>query len=235
MPKILFRLLEKELSNWSENERENLKGQLENKTDNSAPRSQLLDERHGHQLLTNKSEVQLYESINTTNHKLNVHQVGDGKEQGKDLSEDEAYSAETHKAGNDGEDLSVDIHHIVGKSWEIIHHYPSVLHKDESTAVLRNTTLHSEYLRDGVIDGVTQYEDDDVTQYKRLEKSHQKLRDSHARKVRSIETDYEVRELFEVEKPKTETPHEENEHFLMVNTRAIKRNGMLNHLHLLER
>jgi hypothetical protein len=85
--------------------------------------------------------------------------------------------------------------------------------------------MHSEYLADDVIDGVLQYDADDVTQYERAAKSRRKPRVSRVRPARSVETDYEVRELSAIGKPKAQNSHEENDRVVMLNTKAIKRDG----------
>ena len=128
------------------------------------------------------------------------------------------------KSSTDGVDSSLNSHHIVGGSWELIHHYPPT---NVTTTLPNNTTKHSEYLADEIIDDVTQYDLDDVMQYTRAEKSRRKPRVSNVRPVRSVETDYEVREISQIGNPALEDTHDEDGRVVMINTRAIKRDGKL--------
>ena len=122
----------------------------------------------------------------------------------------------------------INSHHIVGGSWELSHNYPTAFRSSlssENTTIPNNTTMHSEYLGDELVDDVMQYDPDDVTQYDRTKKSRRKPRVSLPRPTRSVETDYEVREISELDNQMLQSSPEDDEHVVMVKTRAIKRDG----------
>jgi hypothetical protein len=149
----------------------------------------------------------------------------DGNDQNQDLH---GVGVRRNTADSDTVDSRINSLHMVGGSWELIHHHPMAYFPILSSAnatLSNNTTMHSEYLADDVIDGVLQYDADDVTQYERAAKSRRKPRVSRVRPARSVETDYEVRELSAIGKPKAQNSHEENDRVVMLNTKAIKRDG----------
>ena len=119
----------------------------------------------------------------------------------------------------------VNSHHMIGGSWEVIHHHPLAYFPGLSSvnATPNNTTMHSEYLTDDV----AQYDANDVMQYERSGKSRRKPRVSRVRPARSIETDYEVRELSDIGNPMSQNLPGENGHVVMLNTKAIKRDGYI--------
>ncbi|XP_028394141.1 uncharacterized protein LOC114518361 [Dendronephthya gigantea] len=141
---------------------------------------------------------------------LNV-KSNDGNEQEQDLHDEDLIK----KSSTDSINSNINSHYIVGGSWELIHHFsPS----NVNTTLPNNTTKHSEYLADDM---------DDVMQYERTEKSRRKPRVSLVRPVRSVETDYEVREISQISSPALKDTHEENGRVIMINTRAIKRDGYI--------
>ena len=171
-----------------------------------------------------EKELRRSEDPTTSKDGLSMDNFSDGNEYNHNLHID---ITRRNAADSDTEDSHVNAHHVVGASWQLIHHHPTALLPSLSSAnatASSNTTMHSEYLGNDVVDGVEQYDTDDVTQYKRTEKSRRKPRVSLVRPVRSFETDYEVRELKEVRDP-GQRSHEDDENVVVVNTRAIKRDG----------
>ena len=158
-----------------------------------------------------------------------LHADNDNSNDGNDQNQDlHGVGVRRNTADSDTVDSRINSHHMVGGSWELIHHHPMAYFPILSSAnatLSNNITMHSEYLADDVIDGVLQYDADDVTQYERAAKSRRKPRVSRVRPARSVETDYEVRELSEIRKPKAQNSHEENDRVVMLNTKAIKRDG----------
>jgi hypothetical protein len=167
------------------------------------------------------------EDKTTSNNDHDVDNTSDGNGYGQNLDSHDV-GIRRNTAGSETTDPHVNSHHIVGGSWELIHHHPTAYLSSLSsvnTTLSNNTTMHSEYSPDDVIDGVAQYDADDVTQYEKVEKLCRKPRVSRVRPIRSVETDYEVRELSEIDKPMPQNSNEENGHVVMINTKAIKRDG----------
>ena len=156
---------------------------------------------------------------------LRTDNLDDGNERNKNLHDVDLFR---NVADNEMEGSRINSHHIVGESWELVHNYPTAFHhslSSENTTISNNTTMHSESLGDDLVDGVTQYDADDVAQYERAEKSRRKPRVSLPRPTRSVETDYEVREISKMDNPMQQGSREDDDHVVMVNTRAIKRDG----------
>ena len=175
-----------------------------------------------------KKESRRSEDPTTSKDGLSMDNFSDGNEYNHNLDVD---ITRRNTADSDTEDSRVNAHQVIGASWQLIHHHPTALLPSLSsvnTTSSSNTTMHSEYLGDDV---VGQYDTDDVTQYKRTEKSRRKPRVSLVRPVRSFQTDYEVRELKEVRDP-AQRSHEDDENVVVVNTRAIKRDGKFQLLRL---
>ncbi|CAB4002918.1 Hypothetical predicted protein, partial [Paramuricea clavata] len=218
----------KATSKRSKDRTKNFEDQLEHLEDNmeslagSLKRSEKIDNK----ILEDKSKRS--EDKSTTNYELSIDNFSDKKDYDQNLHDVAVTRRDTADSETGGS--RINSHHIVGRSWELIHHYPTAYLPsltDVNTTVLNNTTMHSEYLGDN-IDGVAQYDADDVTQYERAEKSRRKPRVSLVRPVRSIETDYEVRELSEINnRMMPQSSHEESGHVVMVNTKAIKRDGYI--------
>ena len=208
----------KATSKRSEDRTQNFKDQLEHldKTDDPKP-SRVIDNEETSKRSEDKTTSNYDHDVdNSTNEKdydenQDLHDVGDGKN-----------TATSETVGS-----RINSHHMIGGSWELIHHHPMAYFPGLSSvnATPNNTTMHSEYLTDDVIDGVAQYDADDVMQYERSGKSRRKPRVLRVRAARSIETDYEVRELSEIGNPTTQGSHKDNGHVVMLNTKAIKRDG----------
>lgn len=216
----------KATSKRSKDGTKNFEDQLEHLEDNmeslagSLKRSEEID----NEILEDKSKRS--EDKSTTKYELSMDNFSDGNEYDQNLHDVAVTRRDTADSETGGS--RINSHHIVGRSWELIHHYPTAYLPsliDVNTTILNNTTMHSEYLGDNNIDGVAQYDADDVTQYERAEKSRRKPRVSLVRPVRSIETDYEVREISEISNPMAQSSLEESGHVVMVNTKAIKRDG----------
>lgn len=189
--------------------------------DSSAKRA---EDTYSEKTLEDKSKRS--EDKSTTKFEHRTDNLVDENEHDKNLHDVDLFS---NIADNEMEGSRINSHHIVGGSWELIHNYPTAFRpslSSENTTISNNTTMHSEYLGDDLVDGVTQYDADDVAQYERTEKSRRRPRVSLPRPTRSIETDYEVREISEIDNPMLQRSREDDDgNVVMINTRAIKRDG----------
>ena len=169
-----------------------------------------------------QDESKRSEDKSTAKFERRTDNLGDGNGRDKSLHDVDLFR---NIADNEMEASRINSHHIVGGSWELVHNYPAAFRpslSSENTTISNNTTMHSEYLGDDLVDGVTQYDADDVAQYERAEKSRRKPRVSLPRPTRSVETDYEVREISKIDNPMQQGSREDDDHVVMVNTRAIK-------------
>ena len=172
------------------------------------------------------------EDNSTAKFELRTDNLDDENEHDKNLHDVDIFR---NIADNEIEGSRINSDHIVGGSWELIHNYPTAFRpslSSENTTISNNTTMHSESLGDDLVDGVTQYDADDVAQYERAEKSRRKPRVSLPRPTRSVETDYEVREISKIDNPMQQGSREDDDRVVMVNTRAIKRDGRLRNFNL---
>ena len=210
----------KATSKRSEDRTQNFEDQLEHLDKTNEPKSS--------QVIDNEEKSKRSEDKTTSDYDHDV----DNSSNENDYDENQ----DVHVVGEDKNTASsetvgsrINSHHTIGGSWELIHHHPVAYFPGLSSvnATPNNTTMHSEYLTDDVIDGMGQYDAGDVMQYERSGKSRRKPRVSRVRPARSIETDYEVRELSDIGNPMTQSSHGENEHVVMLNTKAIKRDGYI--------
>ena len=124
----------------------------------------------------------------------------------------------------DSDDISLLVdspvnYHLAGESWEIIHHSPRSNTGSLPSSMSGNTTMHSEYLQDDVVD--------DVGEHTRVEEPGRRPGLSKIRIVRSIEPEYEIQEISAVYKGKTESSDEESAQVIALSEKPIKSNGKL--------